>query len=269
MLPEDRKTRLDAAQFVALLLETLLIGVFYVLLIQTFEVLRFRAKTRRESFFRPMTFCALALLGTITARWITDISRIFGAFILPEKSYSVQAGEPNPAEIAFLKLSDPNFVAASAMYTSSTVLGDGFMIYRLWLVWGKNKLIIIPPILLLWGIAITGAVVAYRFEKYDIAILVSNGPWIISSYLSTFLCNLYSTALIALKISLSGRELRKAHTIPALDLAKVAEILVESAALYSCCLIISLATYLSGSGVNVHFIVVSMTNPIIVSSRLY
>lgn len=57
-----------------------------------------------------------------------DISLTFHAFILPDKAYCVEAGKPNPAEVAFFKLSDPNFVVSSTMYTSTTVLGDGFMV---------------------------------------------------------------------------------------------------------------------------------------------
>ncbi|KAF9521308.1 hypothetical protein CPB83DRAFT_900816 [Crepidotus variabilis] len=100
-----------------------------------------------------MPICAFVLLGTITARWITDISRAFDALILPNGLYCVQAGEPNGAEITLFKLSDPNFVASLALYALSSILGDGFMIYRLWIVWGKKKLIIIPPIIFLSGIA--------------------------------------------------------------------------------------------------------------------
>ncbi|KAF9523743.1 hypothetical protein CPB83DRAFT_910454 [Crepidotus variabilis] len=115
------------------------------------------------------------------------ISLTFNAFILPHREYCVQAGKPNPAEMAYFKLSDPNFVLSSIMYTSTTVLRDGFMIYRLWIVWGQKKIIVTPPILFLWGIAIAGAVVAYRFDRYDIAIFTNSGPWFIGFYLATFL----------------------------------------------------------------------------------
>ncbi|KAF9522528.1 hypothetical protein CPB83DRAFT_840410 [Crepidotus variabilis] len=265
--PKDLE-RLDSVLLIALLIETLFVGnvICQIIPTQIFDkallpALWFRAKTRRDNFFKPITFCALALFATITARWVMDTSRTFNAFILPERPYCVQAGQLTPAELAFSKLSDVNFVAGSAMYTLSAVLGDSFMIYRLWIIWGKNKLIIIPPIFFLGGIAITGTVVAWGFGKYDFAVLASNGPWIICSYLSTFLCNIYSTALIALKIFLSNRQLRKTHTRNGLDLAKVAEILVESAALYSCCMIISVATYLAASDVN--DVMVTVNTPII------
>ncbi|KAF9531197.1 hypothetical protein CPB83DRAFT_761934 [Crepidotus variabilis] len=203
-----------------------------------------------------MTICAIVLLVTITARWIVDVALTFSAFILPEEAYCVQTGTPNPAEITFLTLSDPKFVAGSAMYVSSTVLGDGFMIYRLWIVWGKNKLIVIPPILLLLALATTGAVCTYLFDKANTTIFAAAGSWITCSFVLTFLCNLYSTVLIALKIFLSGRKLRKTQTEIGLGLSKVTEILVESAALYSCCVIISLVTYLMGS--NIQFVMVAM-----------
>ncbi|KAF9523749.1 hypothetical protein CPB83DRAFT_898523 [Crepidotus variabilis] len=173
MSPKDRQPRLDAAQLAALLVETLVIGVFYVLLIPTFEAIRFRAKTRQETLFRPTTFCALALVVTITVKWIVDIVRAFSAFLL-DGSYCVFPGEPNPAEIAFSRFSNLNSVAGSVMYTLTTILGDGFMIYRLWVVWRRNKLIVFPPILLLWGIAISGILVACHFGKDDIRILASD-----------------------------------------------------------------------------------------------
>lgn len=75
-------------------------------------------------------------------------------------------------------------------------------------------------------------------------------------------CNLYSTSLIAFKIYLSNRRLAQSllHT-QRNGFNKLMEILVQSAALYSFCLILSLATYIASS--NRVLITVGATNPII------
>ncbi|CAA7263366.1 unnamed protein product [Cyclocybe aegerita] len=261
MSPRDHTPRLDGSQLAALIFETACNGVFWVLLVQAVEALWSRAKARHESFFRPMTFTGLALFITITGHWLMDFLTAFQAFILPQDvEYTVQAFSLNPAETVYLTLADPKTVAGSAFYVSTTLLGDMFMIYRLYIVWSRNKYIIIPPIILCTALAVTGSMVTYLFSQSTEPIFATAGAWITSCFVLTFICNFYSTFLIAFKIFMTNRKLGRGKT-DNLGMSKIMEILVESAALYSCCVILSLATYVAES--NTQYAMVAVTNPII------
>ena len=171
--------------------------MFFVLFIQALEVLYERAKARQERFLRPMSVTAVVLFITITGvrldsfsrmateltcqcfqffiqHWLIEITRAFDAFIQPQTaSFCVNPGTLNPAVITYLNLANPKTVANSALYVTTTIVGDGFMVcsylplastvnalliitefwsvgekvYRLYIVWSRNRWIIIPPVI--------------------------------------------------------------------------------------------------------------------------
>ncbi|KAF9530440.1 hypothetical protein CPB83DRAFT_850927 [Crepidotus variabilis] len=141
------KPRIDAVQLVALFLETALNGVFWVLLYQTAEVLLQRARLRCESAFKPMAFMAVLLSVTITGHLLMDFFLAISAFI-PEATDYVVKGGVQPSWLMYKNLADGRNVAASAFFVVGTLFGDIFMAYRLYIVWGRNKWIIIPPVLM-------------------------------------------------------------------------------------------------------------------------
>lgn len=262
MSPIDQWPRLDVSHFLALIVETAFLGFFCSLLLQTVQALAYRAKQRQSTLFSPMLLTALVLSLTITGNWLTELKEAYDAFILPSNPSSLNHSGLSHAEIAYLTLENPWNVANSALYVVSTLLGDGFMIYRLYIVWARNKYIIIPPALMSMSLAVTGSMVTYLFSRSaEAPIFATAGAWITASFTLTLICNLYSTSLIAFKIYLSNRRLARLHT-QRVGFNKIMEILVQSAALYSFCLILSLATYIASS--NLVLITVGATNPIIV-----
>ena len=119
---------------------------------QALEVLYERARTRQERFLRPMSVTAVVLFITITGvrldsfsrmateltcqcfqffiqHWLIDMIRAFDAFIQPQTaSFCVDPGTLNPAVMSYLNLADPKSVANSALYVTTTIVGDGFMV---------------------------------------------------------------------------------------------------------------------------------------------
>src|SRR6266540_3421986 len=120
----------------------LLTGAFWVLFIQTVDVLLVRARSRKDGLVRPMFIIATILFITITGvsvfnryttcyiyylcqHWIVDLMLAFTAFIPPNTSaYYVAAGEPNPGVFVYLKLEDPKVLLGLAFYLTSTLIGD-------------------------------------------------------------------------------------------------------------------------------------------------
>lgn len=153
MSPIDQWPRLDVSHFLALIVETAFLGFFCSLLLQTVQALAYRAKQRQSTLFSPMLLTALVLSLTITGNWLTELKEAYDAFILPSNPSSLNHSGLSHAEIAYLTLENPWNVANSALYVVSTLLGDGFMIYRLYIVWARNKYIIIPPALMSMSLA--------------------------------------------------------------------------------------------------------------------
>ncbi|KAF9462242.1 hypothetical protein BDZ94DRAFT_1166272 [Collybia nuda] len=205
-----------------------------------------------------MPITAGVLFITITAHWIIDILLAFEGFIQPsDLGYCVTPPGLNPAERVYLNLPDPKHVLTSALYVATTLVGDGFMIYRLFIVWGRNRFIIIPPTVLCIALAVTGGMVTYLFSQAKTPLFQAAGAWITSCFVLTFLCNLFSTSLIAFKIFNSNKLMGRAQ-IDSAGMTKIMEILVESAVLYSVCVILALGTYVSNS--NVQFVIVAIVS---------
>ncbi|KAJ3516345.1 hypothetical protein NLJ89_g1192 [Agrocybe chaxingu] len=236
-------------------------GVFWVLFIRCNEVLWRRSKARDETLFKPIFIVAWVLFGTITAHLIIDIYASFKAFILPQdETIIIEAGQMNPAQLFYMSLDHPSNVAYSALYVAATLLADGFLIYRLYIVWSYNRPITILPILLWISLFITGTVTTWLFQHSRQTIFGVSRRWILACFSITFLCNFYCTTLIAFRVAMSQRNLRVMDTAPS-GLSKILEILIQSAALYGVLVILSLAFMIISS--NVVWITVGMTNPVI------
>ncbi|KAF8879828.1 hypothetical protein BD779DRAFT_1446664 [Infundibulicybe gibba] len=210
-----------------------------------------------------MSITAGILFATITGRWFINITLAFDAFIQPTSpGYCVTPTSLNPAERVYLNLPHPKNVMTSALYVTMTIVGDAFMVYRLYIVWARNKAIIVFPSLLCIALAATGGMVTYLFSQAKTPIFDTAGAWITASFILTFLCNLYSTSLIALRIHWSNRSLGRAPTD---GMMKITEILVESAVLYSVCVVLSLGTYVGGS--NAQFVFVAAVSCLLLFYR--
>ncbi|RDB17103.1 hypothetical protein Hypma_001901 [Hypsizygus marmoreus] len=152
--PATMSLRFDGSQLAAAFSESLFYGIYIVLLVQCIEALLYRAKTRCESLVRPVPITAAILFTTITAHWILDLLLAFEAFIRPlGEDHCTTCTSHNPAELVYLNYTDPKYVSLAALYVLSTLIGDGFMIYRLYIIWSRNVLIIIPSTILCLGLA--------------------------------------------------------------------------------------------------------------------
>ncbi|KAF8064872.1 hypothetical protein FPV67DRAFT_1671177 [Lyophyllum atratum] len=262
MSPRDHLPRLDGTQLAAVLAESLFYGIYFVLLIQCTEALIFRAKTRGENLLKPMPITAAVLFVTITVHWVLDLMLAFEAFIRPtDPGYCVTPTGLNPAEKVYLNLPDVKNVLTSGFYVLTTLVGDGFMIYRLYIVWSRNYFIIIPPVIMCVALSITGGMVTYLFSQATTPLFQAAGAWITSCFVLTFLCNLYSTGLIAFRIFRSNKQFGRASVDLGSGVNKIIEILVESAVLYGICITLALGTYVGNS--NVQFAVVAINGPVI------
>jgi len=179
----------------------------------------------------------MALLTTINvcaASW-----RTVEAFVLsPSAETDEILGSINSA----------GYFVRNTTYMVQTLLADGFMVYRLFVVWGKNKIICVPAgITLLGCIATTigglnqsmssvGTEAALHFKAQE--------AWNIAYIILTLFTNGYATALISARIWYFQRVQRE--TLGGSfsgGLGRSAAIVVESGAIYSASIIVFLVLY--------------------------
>lgn len=182
--------------------------------------------------FSPLIFASICMFITITAHWCIVSYRLFQA---------VEARE-GPM-IFYVDWKQATMVAYMSVFTASIIIGDAVIIYRLWVVWNYNKIVVIIPLLSLIGLTVTGVGLVCQFPKMKIGegIYESKaGIWINSDCIFTFCINVYSSVLIAYRIWKINRSSRK---IGGTSLNAVVAIVIEAAMLYTVWTLIFFVTY--------------------------
>jgi len=169
-----------------------------------------------------------------------NFSRIIEAFVIHRND------EGGPASY-FNILSNFSNMFGSALYLLQTLIGDGFLLYRLAIVWGHDWRIVGFPLVLLSGSTASAIGTLYSFAKASAGVVFREtlSRWIISFFVLTLATNLICTSLIATKIWKINRF--TAHIIDDNNLKPVMLVILESGAIYSCTLITLLVCYLTGS----------------------
>ncbi|KAG7444107.1 uncharacterized protein BT62DRAFT_252057 [Guyanagaster necrorhizus] len=240
---------LEKANFLALVLEALLYGSFTVLFLAALWVI-----------FQKRTGINVKLLSTVVAIWILatvhlilDIVRAVEAFVELKDGTALEY---------YSNLSNPLQAAKTAIYVILTLVGDGFVIYRCYIVWNRRWYIIPGPLLMLCGTGVSGfgATVAFsRAEPGAEVFLPAIVPWI-TSFISMTLCtNVICTSLIAYQILSIQRAVRGLVQV---NVARSALMMIlESAAVYSASVISLMITYTLNS--NAQYTVLDLTSPLI------
>ncbi|KAF8899805.1 hypothetical protein CPB84DRAFT_1780028 [Gymnopilus junonius] len=142
------------------------------------------------------------------------------------------------------------------------VIGDWFLIYRLYIIWSGNFLTVILPTLLSIGVLVCGSIVSHLFSRADATVFAVAQKWITATFSLSVACNIYSTSLIAFKLIGPRHELRFYGFRK-----RILEVLVQSAAVY--CVLSILVLSFSLASTNLVYIATSLTNPAIVRPALW
>ncbi|KDR67638.1 hypothetical protein GALMADRAFT_146924 [Galerina marginata CBS 339.88] len=248
--------RLDLIRIIGIVLEGLFYGIFLTLLYDLTVILVERAKERRRGIFRQPTFpTSLSLLVVITGHLVCSTIEVSTAFVLPrDVSYCLQPGDTTPAEKYFLAVHNPFNISSAAFFIATLLIGEWFLIYRLYFVWERNIYVTIPSGLLSLGVLACGISVTYLFSQ-DAPVFKDN-RLITPTWSLTLASNLYSTAMISFKLIFFGP---CNHVI---GIRKtVLEVLVQSAAILSLLGVFLMAFILSKS--NMVYITTSLTAPVV------
>ncbi|KAJ3981915.1 hypothetical protein F5890DRAFT_1532883 [Lentinula detonsa] len=244
---------ITAAQNVALFMECILYGVYLVslgyclraLLLEPFE----QGLQRKKHINWVMLMVALLLCLFATLNVAFGLRHNLDAF-------SYYHGPGGATE----ELNDISYwvnVMKTADYVAQTFIGDGMLIYRCYIVYGKNWKIIIPSIFFWLGGSVCGVILTYTFVTLRSPALIDNSkavPYVDTMAALSLTMNTLTTALIVGKIwsvdrqnatLMSNTTANATHT-----LHRVMRIIIESAALYTISTLIFVITYVAGSNSN-------------------
>ncbi|CAK5270879.1 unnamed protein product [Mycena citricolor] len=236
---------LDEIGLVSLIIETFLLGIFTTMFATVLRLIVSKAISNQKTVRIVLPTISLIWLLAIS-HWILDILRAETAFL----------HEPNAA-VFFANISSPVEVAKVGLYVTATIIGDGFMIYRTYMIWQRSLRFVALPIVL-WIASIVsgygGTNALYETKQgTQLSPLV---PWIPTFIALSLATNGYCTILIAYRILRSQFAVRKMNAGNS-RMMSIVVVFLESAALYSAELIALLVTH--QLELNVQYVVLDAT----------
>ncbi|THG98240.1 hypothetical protein EW145_g7459 [Phellinidium pouzarii] len=241
----------DSVSLIMLTIEGVLLGLFTSLFAATMYIMVF-LPDGSQRLNKTIIAVSISMYIVAFVHMCLNTRRAYLAFILGK----------DETPYKFLALSTDGFyLAKEGLYVAQTTIGDGFLIYRLYIVWAREKRLL--PLLLIflmgssvpWIHSLTSLLVACGIAALVYAGRVSPSTpifataikhWIVSFFSLTLFTNVLCTALISFKIWWSERQLASfAHFSN--NFKPVMIIVIESGAVYSAALFALLGTYISGT----------------------
>ncbi|KAJ7740389.1 hypothetical protein B0H16DRAFT_57967 [Mycena metata] len=237
---------LTSANLVLFTAAGLFYGMYLVLFfISTYLLVRRRGgptasheRRKRGSIFTSMLFLsAILLFVVITVHWIATVYRAFIGFVWTPTT--------SEAELYFNNLATPAAVIQDVFLALSYIIGDSMIIYRLWVVWTHNKLVLVVPIITLTAFTVVSSVstsvVSHGRSVFD-------DPLLRYTPILTLVTNVYCTSFIGWKIwTITRLSLPSGGT----KLRHFLVIVVESAALYALWAVLFLVAFETKSNLQV------------------
>ncbi|KAG2069404.1 hypothetical protein BDR04DRAFT_1078191 [Suillus decipiens] len=228
----------DAASIMSISLEGILYGFSVFMFLGTIYALT--QNRRVQAINHSSLVVALLLLLLSTAHIVVNIIRTEDGLVKYRDSF------PGGPEAFFSDVSQTTYLTKNVLYIMQTLLADGVLIYRCYVVWRSTWIIILPC--MLWcGVLVTGVYAAYissqarsNFFGGDLA------PWVEAFLVLTIISNLLSSGLLAYRIwviecSVSTVRTTKSTIVPIL------RALMDSAILYSAFLFPGLICFLASN----------------------
>ncbi|KAG1783917.1 hypothetical protein EV702DRAFT_1056252 [Suillus placidus] len=251
----SRHIPLDVAVIMSTVLEGILYGLSVLMFIGTIWI--FTYKHRIQDINRPIAVVATLLLVLSTAHIVVGIIHLEDGLVKYRLTF------PGGPEAFFAYTPQGTFVAKNAIYILQTLVGDGVVIYRCYVVW-KSVWVIVIPCLMWCGVAGCSVCMVYSFSQASIS-EVENfftsklGHWVAAFLASTLATNVLSVGLLVYRIWTIERK------VSAIRITKgkmpILRVLIDAAILYSVALCSSLICFaLSNDGL---YVIGDVINPII------
>ncbi|KAG1786479.1 uncharacterized protein HD556DRAFT_1248299 [Suillus plorans] len=234
---------LDTAVIMSSVLEGILYGFSVLMFLGTIWIITYKRRTRDVN--RPAVAVATLLFLLSTMHMVVGIIRIEDGLVKYRDTF------PGGPAAFFADNSEETLVVKNAILVLQTLLGDGVVIYRCYIVWQSVWIIIIPC--MMWcGVAAFGVVTLYDFLQASSNNVFTNktGHLVATFMTLTLATNLLSSGLLAYRIWKSERKVSGIRaTKRKMPLLRV---FLDAAILYSAALCSSIICFiLSNNGLYV------------------
>ncbi|KAH9042526.1 hypothetical protein EDB85DRAFT_1071704 [Lactarius pseudohatsudake] len=197
-------------------------GAYIILTFTAVYLLARREKTATSIFMMVLT---LVMFGVSTAYFVLDIILVSNGVLHPQEY---------PETV--IDLWGGVTTAQIVCQGINSVLGDSIVIWRAWVVWGRQLSVVLAPLVLLFGVAFSsfGAAVAQSRALADPSYLTVFNIFMIALPSLTLATNVTATALILWRVWASVRKVEHhgAVTHGTVRLHRLLNILIESGGLY-------------------------------------
>ncbi|KAF8074149.1 hypothetical protein FPV67DRAFT_1409600 [Lyophyllum atratum] len=187
---------IDTAELAGLVIEGCLYGIFATLIVvAAYGFVRTGGKSGTMGLTSntwPMALAGGLLVVLCTTRLAIDTANVFVAFIR----------HPTRAtRIAYLTdVRQPLFTTKHSLLVGVLFVGDSFVNWRCWVVWGKRLWIVIIPIILSLTSAVSGSYTMWAYAHLPAQEILSELRWLTSFYVLSLVANAMSTGLLAFRI---------------------------------------------------------------------
>ncbi|KAG2037503.1 hypothetical protein BDR03DRAFT_999833 [Suillus americanus] len=252
----DTFIQLDTAFLVSSALVGILYGFSVLMFIGTIWSFTYKRRTRGINY--PMAAIATLLFLLSTADMVLVIIEVEDGLVKYRDTW------PGGPEMFFADFLQETFIAKNVIWTMQTLLGDGVVIYRCYVLW-QSVWVIVLPCMLWCGIAAFGICWVYAPRsaqgQFDQTVFASElWVWVTAFFAFTLASYLYSSGLVIYHIWAIERKV-SAVRVPQRKMA-ILRVLVDATILYSaalCPFIIIFYTYSSA----VFYVMGDMLIPII------
>ncbi|VDB85121.1 unnamed protein product [Peniophora sp. CBMAI 1063] len=198
---------IDVAELSGLAVEGALYGVFLCLfLVCAFDLLKRRARGKATLNW-PVAVAGVLLIVLATARFSVDTANVFVAFI---------SHDPREARIAYLAdPTQPLFTTKHSILICVLLVGDSFVNYRCWIVWGKRLYVVLFPIALSFTSAAAGSYTMWAYSHLPNQTILSEAKWLKAFFSLSLVANAVATSLLAYRIWAVNRQTQRALATPA------------------------------------------------------
>lgn len=244
----------SSSELIALCLESVLYGVYFVLFVGCIKVLISKRRRRAGGNLR-LILVSSSLFVLITWHEVIDAIRLYMSY----KRSETNTG----ADLYYANVTSMLSVMKTSVYLVETLASDLFILYRCYIVWNASVAIIAFPVLLYIADIGTGIAAVYTltlFKQRQDAVFNLEQERVTNSFFScTLAVNSVCTGLIAYRIWRTQRQTRDAKM--GSNLTHVSIIVVESGAIYLSVLACNVAAFVLKS--NLFNIFLDVTSPTI------
>ncbi|KAG2066992.1 hypothetical protein BDR04DRAFT_1214926 [Suillus decipiens] len=221
---------MDAAAVMSSVLEGILYGFSVLMCLGT--IWTFTYKRHMQDVNRPIAVVATLLFVFSTTHIVVVIIHLERGLVKYRDTF------PGGPVAFFADVTQVTFVIKNAIYTLQTLLGDGVVIYRCYIVW-QSVWIIILPCMMWCGVAASGICSVYYFSQASTAEIENFfasriGHWVATFLASTLATNALSTGLLAYRIWTIERKVSAVCTTR--RKVPILRVLIDAAVLYSAAL---------------------------------